>query len=172
MQYFKETQLNYPLLDHATAYEIKPRNQRKPTRLEQTFVLSFAYYESLVYETLEYHASRCLREAGLRVYYEPIVNRDNAMWLILIMDLEVNQEAALDFARLLAQNYQSESLIKAKQSNTETEALTLVPLFYQHLERSKQDLANGILTREEAFRAFFESCKKEVDDYEVQNDQM
>jgi hypothetical protein len=76
----------YPFIDHYTIYAYKPKNQKGPTREEQTFILSYAYnYDTFADE--DAFISK-LSEINLLFHKEKCVYYNHDAYKIIIYESE------------------------------------------------------------------------------------
>jgi hypothetical protein len=74
----------YPFIDHYNIYSYKPKNQKGPSKEEQTFILSYAYnYDSFANE--DAFISK-LNEIGLLFYKEKCLYYNHDAYKIIIYE--------------------------------------------------------------------------------------
>jgi len=74
----------YPFIDHYTIYAYKPKNQKGPTKEEQTFILSYAYNYDL-FTNEDVFISK-LNEIGLLFYKEKCLYYNHDAYKIIIYE--------------------------------------------------------------------------------------
>ena len=74
----------YPFIDHYTIYSYKPKNQKGPTKEEQTFILSYSYnYDSFANEDTFINK---LNEIGLLFHKEKCLYKPHDAYKIFIYE--------------------------------------------------------------------------------------
>lgn len=86
-----------PFIDHYTIYAYKPKNQKGPTKEEQTFILSYAYnYDAFADENA--FISK-LTEIGLSFYKEKCLYNNHDAYRIIIYENILPLDAILQHIR-------------------------------------------------------------------------
>jgi hypothetical protein len=84
MKKYQIKQQGYPFIDHDTIYAYKPKNQKGPSKEEQTFILSYAYnYDTFANE--DAFISK-LNEIGLLFYKEKCLYYNHDAYKIIIYE--------------------------------------------------------------------------------------
>jgi hypothetical protein len=149
--------LKYPLVDHPHTFAMKSRGQKGPPNSRQTFVVSFAYPGGLPLQKMEENRSKC-ESFGLRMHYEPTVNREHAMWLVVISDEDVHHDRAIEYAKNLSQKLQREQLKEKHDSEDESarkQKTERVRALYVRLEEYHKATAEGREDEKMRLKAFF-----------------
>lgn len=74
----------FPFIDHYTIYAYKPKNQKGPSKEEQTFILSYAYN----YDSFEDEGAFIdkLNEMGLNFYKEKCLYNNHDAYKIIVYE--------------------------------------------------------------------------------------
>lgn len=96
---FKGDLIRSKYVDHPKTFAQRNKGQRGPARREQTFLVSFPYEGAVSAKELEDFKMSLKTKWSLQVHYESCLFRDQPAWQVVIADIDVALEDAVEYAR-------------------------------------------------------------------------